>query len=244
MVKILNKFPWLRGRDRIIVANNRRFARFDHNQKLGDCSFVVFDTELTGLNPKKDEIISIGAVRIKDLQIDLSETFHYYIRPRNLDHTEATLIHRITPQQLEAAPPLEGVLPMFLNFIETDLLVGHCVLIDTTFLDKATKLLFHGTVANPSFDTMRMAQIYKRKVLGDYHSAQPSGDGSYNLQKLSAELNLPFFEAHDALEDALQTAYLFIFLVKKLQSSGVMTLRDLRTAGKEIDWAAKKAEGV
>lgn len=170
MVKILNKIPWLRGRDQIIVANNRHFSRFDYNQKLGDCSFVVFDTELTGLNPKKDEIISIGAVRIKDLQIDLSETFHCYIRPKNRDHTQATLIHRITPQQLEAAPPLEDVLPMFINFIEIDLLVGHCVQIDTTFLDKATRLLFKGTVANPSFDTMRMAQIYKRKVLGDYHS--------------------------------------------------------------------------
>ena len=244
MVKIFEKIPWLRGRDQIIVDNNRRFTGFDHNQQLGDCSFVVFDTELTGLNPKKDEIISIGAVRLSNLQINLSETFHYYIRPRNLDHTEATLIHRITPQQLEAAPPLVEVLPMFLKFIEGDLLVGHCVLIDTTFLDKATKLLFQGTVANPSFDTMRMAQIYKRKVLGDYHSAQPSGDGSYSLQKLSAELNLPFFEAHDALEDALQTAYLFIFLVRKLQSAGLKTLRDLRTASKEIDWAAKKAEGV
>lgn len=244
MVKILDKIPWLRGRDQIIVANNRHFARFDQNRKFGDCSFVVFDTELTGLNPKKDEIISIGAVRIKDLQIDLSETFHYYIRPKNREHTQATLIHRITPQQLEAAPPLEDVLPMFLNFIEIDLLVGHCVQIDTNFLDKATRLLFKGTVANPSLDTMRMAQIYKRKVLGDFDSAQPSGDGRYNLQKLSAELNLPFFEAHDALEDALQTAYLFIFLVKKLQSVGVITLRDLLTAGKEIDWAAKKADGV
>ena len=244
MPKILNKIPWLRGRDQIIVANNRHFARFDHNRKFGDCSFVVFDTELTGLNPQKDEIISIGAVRIKNLQIDLSGTFHYYIRPRHRQHTLATLIHRITPQQLDAAPPLEDVLPMFLNFIEMDLLVGHCVQIDTAFLDKATRLLFKGTVANPSFDTMRMAQIYRRKVLGDYDSALPSGDGRYNLEKLSVELNLPFFEAHDALEDALQTAYLFIFLVKKLQSVGVLTLRDLLTAGKEIDWASKKAEGV
>ena len=243
MVPLLGKLSWLRGRDQIITDNNRRFARFDYNQKLSSCSYVVFDTELTGLNARKDEIISIGAVRIRDLQIDLRETFHNYIRPRNLDHTQATLIHKITPQQLEAAPPLEDILPMFLGFIENDLLVGHCVQIDTTFLNKATKALFKGTVANPRLDTMRMAQIYKRKFLGDYDDAQPSGDGRYNLQKLSVELNLPFFEAHDALEDALQTAYLFIFLVKKLESIGVTTLREMSCAVKEVDWAAKKAEG-
>ncbi len=240
---ILDKFSWLRGRDRLIVSNNRRFARFDSATYLEDCSFVVFDTELTGLNQTKDEIISIGAVRIKDLQIDLSETFHYYIRPRNLDHTRATLIHKITPQQLEAAPPLEDVLPVFLKFIENDLLVGHCVRIDTSFLNRATRRLYNGTVANPSLDTMRMAQIYKRKVLDDYHGLQQSADGSFSLEKLSAELNLPFFDAHDALEDALQTAYLFMFLVKKLQAVGIKTIRELLVAGKEIDWAEKKTDG-
>lgn len=243
MAGLRNAFSWLRGRDRIIAANNRRFARFDISRKLEDCSFVVFDTELTGLNRKKDEIISIGAVRIEGLQIDLSQTFHYYVRPRNLDHTRATLIHRITPQQLEAAPALKEVLPLFLKFIENDLLVGHCVMIDTAFLNRATREFYNGKVANPSLDTMRMAQIYKRKVVGEYSGLQQAGDGGYSLEKLSAELSLPFFGAHDALEDALQTAYLFIFLVKKLHGVGITSIKDLFGAGKEVDWADRNTEG-
>lgn len=241
---ILNKLSWLRGRDQIIVSNNRHFSRTDSNGNLSDYSYVVYDTELTGLNYKKDEIISIGAVRIKDMQIDLSETFHCYVRPRNLDHTQATLIHRITPEQLKAAPPLEEVLPLFLKFIETDLLVGHYVWIDTTFLNKATSRLYNGTVANPNLDTMRMAQVYKRKALGDFHGSYQSENGGYNLQRLSAELNLPFFEAHDALEDALQTAYLFLFLVKKLQAVGITTIKELFSAGKEINWASMKIDSL
>ena len=244
MREILNKLSWLRGRDRLIVANNRTWARFDYRKKLSDYTYVVFDTELTGLNPKKDEIISIGAVRLRNLQIDLGETFHYYIKPQNLDHTRATLIHQITPQQLEEAPPLETVLPLFLNFIEGDLLVGHYVTIDATFLNRATRQLYNGTVANPSLDTMRMAQIFKRVVLGDYHGSQQLADGRYNLQRLSAELNLPYFEAHDALEDALQTAYLFIFLVKKLRTAGITTIRELFAAGKEITLTARKPDGI
>ncbi len=243
MASLRNAFSWLRGRDRIIAANNRRFSRFDISVKLEDCSFVVFDTELTGLNRKKDEIISIGAVRIEGLQIDLSQTFHYYVRPRNLDHTRATLIHKITPQQLEAAPTLEEVLPLFLKFIENDLLVGHCVMIDTAFLNRATRALYNGKVANPSLDTMRMVQIYKRKVVGEYSGLQQAGSGCYSLEKLSAELSLPFFGAHDALEDALQTAYLFIFLVKKLRGVGITTIKELFGAGKEVEWADRKTDG-
>jgi DNA polymerase III subunit epsilon len=241
---ILNKISRLRSRDRIIVANNRNFVRFDFQKNLSDCSYVVFDTELTGLNRKKDEIISIGAVRIRDLQIDLSETFHYYVKPRNIDPTRATLIHRITPQQLEQAPPLEEVLPFFLKFIENDLLVGHYVVIDTSFLNRATRHLYNGTVANPRLDTMRMAQIYKRLVLDDYYGSQQVADGRYNLQRLSVELNLPYFEAHDALEDALQTAYLFIFLVKKLSTVGITTIRELFAAGKELALTTRKPDAI
>ena len=42
----------------------------------------------------------------------------------------------------------------------------------------------------------------------------------------------PKFKPHDALEDALQTAYLFLFLVKKMKSGGIRTLRDLYQAGR------------
>lgn len=239
-----DKLSWLRKADDIIVANNRYFGGLDRSKGFADYTYVVYDTELTGLNQRKDEIISIGAVRIKDMRIDLGETFHHYVRPQSLDHTKATLIHKITPEQLKAAPPLEEVLPLFLKFIETDLLVGHYVRIDTSFLNKATRNLYNGTIANPNLDTMRMAQVYKRITQGEYQGSYQAEKSGYNLQKLSAELNLPFFEAHDALEDALQTAYLFIFLVKKLGTIGINSINDLFRAGKQVDWASMKGDGV
>ena len=92
---------WFRPPDELMVRNREFFKEFDQTRPLTEYSFVVFDTELTGLDRKKDEIISIGAVKIKNLQIDLGETFHQYIQPKKLDHTEATLVHRITPEQLK-----------------------------------------------------------------------------------------------------------------------------------------------
>lgn len=241
---LINRFARFRKHDELIASNNSLFRHFDGSGKLSAYSYVVYDTELTGLDRKKDEIIAIGAVRISALQIDLSDTFHYYVRPENTDHTEATLIHRITPEQLKEAPPLVEVLPRFVEFVGTDLLVGHYVWIDTTFLNRATKRFYNGTLANPNLDTMRMAQIYKRMVLGNFHGSYQSENGGYNLQKLSRDLNLPFFEAHDALEDALQTAYLFLYLVKKLDKAGISTLTDLLKAGREINWAPLKPDGA
>lgn len=215
----------------LIVKNRSICKGIDQTNVLSEYNFVVFDTELTGLKQKKDEIISIGAVRIRDLQIDLGDTFHHYIRPERLDHTKATLVHRITPEQLREAPKLEEVLPTFFSYIGADVLVGHYIGLDMSFLQKATEKLFNGTLANPCIDTLRIAQGYKRAMLGYQDENTPSAD-SYTLKDLSREFNLPIFDAHDALEDAMQTAYLFLFLIKKFRQGGLVTLRDLYHAGR------------
>ena len=78
---------------------------------------------------------------------------------------------------------------------------------------------------------MRMARGYKEARLihgyGSYDQRE-----SYRLEDLAAEFNLPRFKPHDALEDALQAAYLFLFLLQKLQRGGVNTLRELYRAGR------------
>ncbi len=237
MIRLLQKIGWMKQPHDVIKHNRAFFKNFDKSRPLSDYSFVVFDTELTGLKRKKDEIIAIGGVRIRNLQIDLSDTFHYYVRPEKLDHTKATLVHKITPEQLKQVPPLQEVLPRFLSFVGTDLLVGHFIGLDMGFLNVATRKFYNGTLANSCLDTLRMAQIYKRVILGRYHENSTSSKNNYNLQSLSLEFNLPFFDAHDALDDALQTAYLFLFFAKKMQKYGVVSLSDLYSAGRGINWA-------
>ncbi|THB75515.1 MAG: 3'-5' exonuclease [Desulfobulbaceae bacterium] len=231
----IRRLPWFKPADERILENRAYFKDFDQTRPLTDYSFVVFDTELTGLNRKKDEIISIGAVRIKNLQIDLGETFHRFIKPEKLDHTEATLVHRITPEQLKDAPPMEQVLPEFLSFVGNSLIVGHYVGLDMSFLHRVTEKHYNGTLMNPCVDTIRMAQGYKRVMFGYYHEGGTT-NSRYSLKDLSEEFNLPFFEAHDALEDAMQTAYLFLYLIKKFRKGGLITLRELYQAGRESDW--------
>ena len=231
MIDLLNPGSWFRSPDPLLQANKEFFSSFDQGRPLAEYTFVVCDTELTGLNKKQDELISIGAVTIRDLQIDLSSMFHHFVRPENLDPTQATLVHRITPEQLESAEPVEEVLPRFVEYIHGSLLVGHHLPLDMHFLNKATEKTMGGTLSNPGVDTMRMAQGYKRVQLGHYHEHNPR-EISYSLDDLGLEYNLPVFKPHDALEDALQTAYLFLFLIKKFRKGGLVTLKDIFQSGR------------
>ncbi len=228
---LLKKLPWWQPHHPVIAANRAAFKRFDQSRPLADYSFVVFDTELTGLDQRRDEIVAIGGVRIDSLQIDLAQTFHCYVRPQRLDHTDATLVHRITPEQLRQAPPLAEVLPSFVDFVGSDLLVGHCIDLDMSFIHRATRQVYGGTLVNPGIDTIRLAQGYKQVIRGHYEEPGMTST-SYRLEDLSREFDLPLFAAHDALEDALQTAYLFLFLIKKFRKGGLTTLQELYRAGK------------
>ncbi len=231
MFNLLKPASWLSNADPKLVANKEFFSHFDQGKPLAEYSFVVCDTELTGLNKKKDELISIGAVKITNLQIDLSSMFHHFVRPEEMAHTQATLVHRITPEQLENAEPAENVLPRFVDYIHGSLLVGHHLMLDMHFLNKAAKRIMGGTLSNPGVDTMRMAQGYNRVRLGHYHEHNPR-EISYNLDDLGKEYKLPVFKPHDALEDALQTAYLFLYLIKKFRKGGLITLKDIYQSGR------------
>jgi DNA polymerase-3 subunit epsilon len=222
---------WFRKPHPLLSRNRELFADFDQSRPLTEYRFVVFDTELTGLNRRRDEIISIGAVRIVNLQIDLGATFHRYVRPRNLDHNQATFIHQITPEQLRVAPPIDEVLPNFVEFCGDALLVAHFLAIDMNYLNRAAQDVLGGLLSNPGIDTMRLARAYKEAHLvnGYGHCDQTC---SYSLDSLSEEFQLPRFKSHDALEDALQAAYLFLYLVRKLTTAKVRTLKELYQAGR------------
>ncbi|MEW6593787.1 MAG: 3'-5' exonuclease [Thermodesulfobacteriota bacterium] len=234
-MSLLSRLGLGRPQHPVFARNASYFAGLDHQRPIEEYEFVVFDTELTGLNPRRDEIVSIGAVRIRGLRILLDDTFRAYVKPFHPLPKDSTLIHRITPQQLEAAPPLREVLPAFIDYCGNSLLVAHHIGLDVAFLNKAAKTLYGSPIHNPCLDTMRLAQAYTEMRWEQYHDRFRM-NVSYNLAALSAEYALPPFTHHDAFEDALQAAYLFLYLVKKMRSEGVVTLKDLFNAGQTWRW--------
>ena len=216
----------------LIIANNQQFKPgTDYPHLLQDYEFVVFDTELTGFSSKRDEIIAIGAVKIRNLQIICGETFYALVRPDARFQTTSTLVHRLTPQELHQAPIMAEVLPQFLNFCGDAFLVGHFVRLDLEFLNRATQKLMGGVVSTPYLDTMCLAMAYNDIRQGSYCD-QYNRQGAYNLASLSKEYGLPQFAEHNALQDSLQTAYLFMYLVKKIRLHGVRTMNEYLQTGR------------
>jgi DNA polymerase-3 subunit epsilon len=229
------RWPWSRLRSpakhQLLEQNEGFFKRFDQSLPIERYEFVCFDTELTGLSPRRDTIVSIGAVRIKNLRIMVGDNFFTYVHPERDLPKDSTLIHQITPEQIVNAPKLSRVLPAFVEFCGGALLVGHYVNLDMDFLNRAMRKVMGGTLHNPCVDSMRLAQAF-HEHRGRTYSGRPIATASYNLTNLAEEFDLPRFGKHDALEDALQTAYLFLFLVKNLRAEGFATLKDFYRAGK------------
>lgn len=98
-------------------------------------TFTVVDIETTGLNPKQDKITEIGAIRVRDGEIE--DTFHCLVNPgRKLDERIETLTG-LTDEMLEKAPFIQDVIGSFRDFETTGCLLGHSVLFDYSFLKRA-----------------------------------------------------------------------------------------------------------
>ncbi len=219
----------------VLAGSRDYFRRFNQDLSLEGYDFVVLDTELTGLNEKKDEIVSIGAVRIKNLRIDLENNFYTNICPCQEVPKFSTLIHRISPGQAKKSPPIADILPDLLDYVGNSLIIGHNIGMDMVFINRVLKDNLGGILYNPCLDTMRLARIYREEQWINYYDQFNLGV-SYNLKDLSVEYGLPVFPEHNSLNDAIQTAYLFLFLVHKLKHGNIRTLKDLYMAGRSWRW--------
>ena len=103
--------------------------------------FVCFDCETTGLNPKIDDIISIGAVKIKKNKILTSQKFERLAKPvkKQLDE-ESIKIHRIRSCDLENAEEIQKVIYDFLDFVGNRPLVGYYLEFDVAMINKYTTM--------------------------------------------------------------------------------------------------------
>lgn len=229
----LHDLVWKNKSVNELIARDHLFSRkLKKNLPLHEYEMVVFDTELTGMKVGTDEIVAIGAVRISNLQIQCGRTFYALVKPVANAHNQSTFIHRLTPDELTMARPLAEVLPEFIDFCRDTVHVGHYVRLDLDFINKAARTLLGGVLKSPYLDTMRLAMAFNEAKHGHYYDHY-NIRSAYTLAALSREFQLPAFAEHNALQDALQTAYLFLFLVKKMREYGLRTLSDYLSAGRQ-----------
>ena len=157
-------------------------------------SYVAFDVETTGLNPEQNEIIEIGALKVRDGKVQ--ERFMEFIRPTESIQPAITELTGITNQMVEQARRRQEVIPEFLDFCEDDILVGHNVVFDYSFM-KMSALSEGMAFDKNGIDTLKIAQ----KVHKDMNSK--------SLGSLCEYYHIENNAAHRAYHDALATAKLY-----------------------------------
>lgn len=156
-------------------------------------SYVCVDLETTGLNPKTDKMIEIGAVRIE--RGKCTGTFETFVNPGRMLEDRIVELTGITDEQLKSAPAIEEVLPELLSFLGESVLLGHSVLFDYSFIKKAAVNAKYSFERN-GIDTLKIA----RKYLPNLQSR--------SLDYLCGHYKIPH-KAHRALEDAKATCTLY-----------------------------------
>lgn len=186
------------------LKDNRFLFLFEDSHKD---EFVAFDTETTGLNPKKDEILSIGAVKIKGNKIDLKDRFYTVIKPNFPINEETIKIHGLRKKDLENGIPIEEAIEKFLYFIGSRPLVGYYVEFDVAMINKYLKKMIGIELPNRQIDVSGMYYDYKIGKI-------PQGFVDLRFDSILRDLNIPVFGKHDALNDAIMTALVFLHLNK------------------------------
>jgi len=180
-------------------------------------SLIALDLETTGLDPRKDAIIEIGAVRFSG-QRDEAE-FHSLINPGRPIPQEITHLTGINNEMVRNAPPLMAVLQQFVDFVGESPVVGHNVQFDLGFLFQANILQYVQAI-----DTFEMASVLMPLA------------SRYNLGGLCQQLGIPLFNAHRALDDAKMTKNLFLRLYEKAENLPIDLVAEIVRASETIDW--------
>lgn len=157
-------------------------------------SYIAFDIETTGLNPLEDEIIEIGALKVRDGKV--AERFIEFIRPLSSISPVITGLTGITDEMVSEARSRSQVVGDFLDFCEDDILIGHNVIFDYSFV-KCSAAKDGLAFEKQGIDTLKIA----KKVHSDMDSK--------SLGSLCEHYNIENKSAHRAYHDALATAKLY-----------------------------------
>jgi DNA polymerase-3 subunit epsilon len=185
-----------------------------------DVEYVAVDLETTGLDARRDQILSIGWVRVMGNRIDLASARHRLVRVEGEIPPDTAVIHQITDDLAATGDDLAQALPEFLAELRGRVMIAHHARVERGFLGAACKRLFGCGLLVRTVDTQAVA----RRSLERRHIAYKASD--LRLHALGGRYNLPRYGAHNALSDALAAAELFLAQAAHRDSGRGMRLRE------------------
>ena len=188
--------------------------------EINNCSFVILDTETTGLEASMgDKIISLAALKITNSLIQENEFLNELINPERDIPWESVKIHRITDEHVRGKPTLPELQSKINLFLKKSILIGHNIEFDKKFIyqDAANSDLSKRMKKITSIDT-----IYLTAAL--YPDLE-----NYDLSYLCEHFNIRTNDQirHSALGDCWITARLFLHLLNKAKEKNITTASGL-----------------
>jgi DNA polymerase-3 subunit epsilon len=186
-----------------------------------DASWLAVDLELTGLDPRRNEIIAIGAIPVREGRIVLADALYTLVRPTRRPEPAAVLVHKLRLDDLADAPPVGEAIELLLGALVGRVPVFHTAAVEQAFL--RPELARRRVRLPAAADTDVLGRLWLRQRGGRV----PPGVG---LEALSGVLGLPAEPPHHALGDALTTAQAFIALASLLDARERQTVGSLLRA--------------
>ena len=186
-----------------MMPRERKGASILTNQN----DYVAFDLETTGLDPRWDDIIEIGAVKVRNGQP--ADRYEQLINPGRPIPSVITEITGIDDDMVKDAPALADVLPGFLEWVGDGILLGHNVNFDINFLYDSAEELCEEPVDNDFIDTLRLARYLYPE---ERHN---------RLRDLISRFGIAETQQHRALADVEQTIACYRWMLRHMEENNI-----------------------
>ncbi|MEP7352473.1 MAG: exonuclease domain-containing protein [Acidobacteriota bacterium] len=191
---------------------------YDDPTDVNSVRFVLLDSETTGLDPRKDRLITIGAIGVIGGELLLDDVFEALMEVEY--NSAAVTVHGVTREESHAGISEPEALEQFLAYLQDGVIVGHHIGHDVATLNAGYERHWGFSLKNRSLDTMDLTLNLERD--GAFQGNDAISD--FTLDGLCNMFGVIPHDRHTAAGDAFMTALVFQRLLRLAESHGRITL--------------------
>jgi DNA polymerase-3 subunit alpha (Gram-positive type) len=190
-----------------------KFLARARGEKINQLDYVVFDIETTGLDPLKNEITEIGALKIKGKELE--NVFSHLIKPAKPIPPEITRLTGIDDEIVKDSPLVKEIIPKFIDFIGSSALIAHNAEFDFSFIKAQSEKLGLKPLDNSVICTVKIARYLIPHLQ------------NHKLHTVASHFGLRVQNRHRAIGDVELTFQIWVNFLPMLEEKGIVNKRDL-----------------